>query len=111
MQLQASLNDLSDAGLQVVAISYDSTATLKKFADKEGITFPLLSDPESSIINAYAIRNVEADKNAKLNGVPHPGTFIIDGKGVIRMKLGHEGYKKRHSVKELLTAAEKIAAD
>ena len=63
------------AGIQVVGISYDSVAVLKKFSDGHKITFPLLSDPGSKTIDAYHIRN-EAAKG-KAEGVPNPGTFIL----------------------------------
>ena len=45
--------------MKVVGISYDSVEVLKAFADKQKITFPLLSDPESKTIVAYALKNNE----------------------------------------------------
>ena len=110
MQLQGSVKEFSGVGLQVVAISYDGARTLKNFADKKAITFPLLSDPNSSVIDAYGIRNQEADGRAKSRGIPHPGTFLVDGKGTLRMKLGHEGFRKRHAAEALLKAAREMKA-
>ena len=52
---------------------------LKKFSDREKIAFPLLSDPESKTIEAYHIRNEAAKGRAE--GVPNPGTFIVDQRG------------------------------
>ena len=43
MQLQRSLPDIQRAGLGVVAVSYDSVDTLRAFADKHAVTFPMLS--------------------------------------------------------------------
>jgi peroxiredoxin len=40
-----------------------------------------------------------------LQGIPHPGTFIIDQKGTIRSKLFLESYRKRHPASEVLNAA------
>ena len=102
MELQQSLKALSEAGIQVVAISYDSPEILKRFAKKAEITFPLLSDPKSEAIRAYGIENEEMADHKKLGGVPHPGTFVVDGKGVLLKKLGRDGYRKRHSSMELL---------
>ncbi len=90
----------------MVAISYDSTEILKAFAGKREITFPLLSDEESRVIDAYMIRNKEA--GSRIEGVPHPGTILIDQKGIIRAKLGHEGYRKRHEPEELIKAAKAL---
>lgn len=35
-------------------------------------------------------------------GIPHPTLFVLDRSGVIRGKLGHEGYKERHGSADLL---------
>jgi len=85
-----------------VAISYDSEAILKRFAAKSAITFPLLSDAGSKTIDAYGIRNKEAPE--RWDGIPHPGTFIIDQQGIIRAKIFRESYKERHSSAELIQA-------
>ena len=97
------MKSIDDAGIQVVGISYDQQAILKKFADKSKITFPLLSDPESKTIDAYHIRNAAAKGRAE--GVPHPGTYIVDQDGVIRAKIFLEGYRDRHTTDALLKAA------
>jgi len=86
----------------MVGISYDSATILKRFSTKSAITFPLLSDPGSKTIEAYGIRNKEAPE--RWNGIPYPGTFIVDAKGIIRSKLFLEGYKDRHAVEALVEA-------
>jgi peroxiredoxin len=75
---------------------------LKRFAGQKNVTFPLLSDAGSKTIDAFGIRNKEAP--ARWNGIPHPGTFVIDQKGVIRAKLFLEGYRERHAVDALVKA-------
>ena len=65
------------------------------------------SDADDQTIDAYGIRNTEA-AGSRIDGVPYPGTFIVDQKGIIRSKLFLEGYKKRHAV-EALTKALKNA--
>jgi peroxiredoxin len=106
VQLQRDLKSIEDAGIQLVGISYDEPAALKRFADQMKITFPLLSDPESKTIDAYHIRNEAA--RGKALGVPNPGTFILDQEGVIRAKLFLEGYRERHTTEALIEAAKTI---
>jgi peroxiredoxin len=106
VQLQTDIKSIDDAGIQVIGISYDSPAALKKFSDRAKITFPLLSDPESKTIDAYHIRNKAA--RGKAEGVPEPGTFILDQEGVIRAKLFLEGFRVRHSTEELVKAAKAV---
>lgn len=107
--MQSDLEKIKEAGLQVVGISYDSPEVIKKFANSHSIAFPLLSDPESRTINAYHIRNTDAD-DGQIKGVPHPGTFVVDDKGIVRAKLGREGYKERHSSMDLINAAKALDA-
>ena len=90
----------------MVAISYDSVQILKRFADKSAIKYPLLSDEGSKTIDAYGIWNKEAPE--RWNGIPHPGTFILDQKGVIRAKLFLENYRER-SAPEAVAKALKAA--
>lgn len=101
--MQKHLEEIESAGGRVVAISYDSLDTLKRFARSSGITFPLLSDTDSKTIEAYGIRNLES-AGSRIDGVPHPGTFIVDQKGIIRFKLFRQGYRDRHTVDALIKA-------
>jgi peroxiredoxin len=78
-------------------------AALKRFADKRHITFPLLSDPDHRVIEAFGVRNREAD-GTRIAGVPYPGVFLIDRAGVIRAKLFYEGYRQRHHSDQILAA-------
>ena len=96
------MKEIEATGGQLVAISYDSVAILKRFAANSAITYPLLSDTGSKTIDAYGIRNKEAPE--RFSGIPHPSTFILDTKGVIRAKLFLEGYKERHAPEALVQA-------
>jgi len=84
-------------------VSYDPESKLRSFARSRDITFPLLSDPDSRTIDAYRLRNLEA--KGRTEGIPHPGTLIVDAKGTIRAKLFHGGYKQRHDADDILKAA------
>jgi peroxiredoxin len=104
--LQEGLPEFQAAGLQIVAISYDPVEVLERFAKKRGIEFGLLSDPDSRTIKDWKLLNAEA--KGKGAGIPHPMTYVLDQNGVIRAKLGHEGYQTRHTVPELIAATKKL---
>jgi peroxiredoxin len=106
VQLQRDLKSVENAGIQLVGISYDEPTALKRFADQMKISFPLLSDRGSKMIDAYHIRNEAAKGRAE--GVPNPGTFILDREGIIRAKLFLEGYRERHKTEALIEAAKSI---
>ena len=90
----------------MAVISYDSAETLKRVAQKRGVTFLLLSDPGSKTIEAYGILNKEASGRAK--GVPHPGIFILDQQGVIRAKLFLDGYRERPKSGDIIQALKAV---
>ena len=90
----------------MVGISYDSVDILKEFTDKKNVTFPLLSDPDSKTIKAYGL--LDAAAKGKQEGIPYPGTFVVDQGGVIRAKLFHEGPVKRHMPDDLIKAAKDV---
>ena len=104
--MQRDLKLIEDAGVQIVGISYDEPKVLKTASERMKITFPLLSDPDSKTIEAYHIRNESA--KGKAEGVPRPGTFVVDEEGVIRAKLFLEGYRDRHTTEALIMAAKAV---
>ncbi len=104
--LEAARADIEAAGVQLVALSYDSPATNAAAAEKLGLKFPLLSDAGSKVIDAYGIRNHEAQGRGA--GIPHPVVFIVDRTGVIRAKLAREAYRDRPESAEIIAAARSL---
>jgi thioredoxin-dependent peroxiredoxin len=74
-------SDLSDAGFAVLGISPDPPAKLAKFRDKEGLTFPLLSDPGREVLRAYGAYGEKTMYGKTTVGVIR-STFVVgeDGK-------------------------------
>jgi peroxiredoxin len=84
VQLQNAKQRFEKQGIKLAAISYDSRAILKDFADRHKIDFPLLADPHSRIIGGFNVLDAEA--TGKNKGMAHPGFFYINSGGVIREK-------------------------
>lgn len=53
VDFQAAGEDLLGTGYAVVGISPDKPEALARFAEQDGLTFPLLSDPDRSTLQAY----------------------------------------------------------
>ena len=81
-----NLASLSAAGYVVLGISKDTLAKLKKFESNEGLTFPLLSDPELAVHNAYATYGEKSMYGKTVMGVIR-STFVIDESGTIEHAL------------------------
>ena len=64
----------------MAAISYDSVAVLKSFADRQRITFPLLSDPDSKVILEGSLRYQACDDHECYipATVPLKWTFLFE---------------------------------
>ena len=81
-----SLTELNDAGVDVVGISPDQPAKLATFRDKEGLTFPLLSDPERLVLTAYGAYGEKTLYGKKTTGVIR-STFVVNPDGVLDQAL------------------------
>ena len=77
-----NLAELNDAGLDVIGISPDKPAKLAKFRDKEGLTFPLLSDPDKEVLTAWGAFGEKTMYGKTVQGVIR-STFVVDEKGKI----------------------------
>lgn len=77
-----SLAELNSAGLDVVGISPDKPEKLAKFRDKEGLTFPLLSDPDREVLTAWGAFGEKTMYGKTVQGVIR-STFVVDEKGKI----------------------------
>ena len=74
-----SLSALQAAGIQVVGISPDSPEKLAKFREKDGLTFPLLSDPDKSVLEAYGAFGGKTMYGKTVVGVIRSTFVIKDG--------------------------------
>lgn len=75
-----SLASLQGAGYDVVGISPDSVDKLAKFAAAEGLTFPLLSDPDHAVAEAYGAWGEKKNYGRTYEGLIR-STVVIDPEG------------------------------
>jgi peroxiredoxin Q/BCP len=78
--------DLSQAGFAVLGISPDSPAKLAKFRDRDGLTFPLLADPDRKVLEAYGAYGEKMMYGKKSVGVIR-STFVVGADGRIEQAL------------------------
>ncbi|EXG80138.1 thioredoxin-dependent thiol peroxidase [Cryptosporangium arvum] len=77
-----SLDSLKAAGLAVIGISPDKPEKLAKFREKESLTFPLVSDPDKSVLTSYGAFGEKTMYGKTVTGVIR-STFVIDADGKI----------------------------
>jgi peroxiredoxin len=80
--IRDTIEDFSGDDVQTLAVSVDSPAVHKKWADEQGYTFPLLSDfwPHGEVARTYGVLQEDL-------GLALRGTFIIDKQGTVAYKV------------------------
>jgi thioredoxin-dependent peroxiredoxin len=81
-QFNENLSAFERSGATVVGISPDGAAKHVKFRDKYGLTFPLLSDPDHGVMEAYGAWGEKTLYGKKSVGTIR-STFLIDAEGKV----------------------------
>lgn len=92
---------------KIFGVSVDPTASHEKFIAKYNLPFPLLSDPERKIVNAYGVWVEKSMYGKKYMGTERT-TFVVDGHGRIAAIL--RKVKPKEHVDLLRGALRKAAA-
>jgi len=70
------------AGYEVVGVSPDSPAALTRFAEKQSLPFPLLSDPEHAVMEAWGAWGEKKNYGRVVTGVIR-STVVVDTAGTV----------------------------
>ena len=76
-----------EKGAVVLGVSKDSVASHKKFEEKYGLPFTLLSDPDKEVIQAYDVWKEKKNYGKVSMGVVRT-TYLIDENGIIVKAFG-----------------------
>ena len=79
---QEALPQLGKIGIAVIGVSKDKMKPIEKFAEKYGLTFPLASDEDKRVAEAYGTWVEKSMYGRKYMGMER-STFLIDAKGLI----------------------------
>ena len=95
--IRDDIADFSNDDVQTLAVSVDTDAVHKAWANDQGYTFPLLADfwPHGEVARQYGVFH-------DASGLALRGTFVIDKEGIVRYKVvnaipdarDHDEYKK-----------------
>ena len=67
---------------KIIGVSRDSIKSHKSFIEKEALNFPLISDPEEEMCNAYGVMKEKSMYGRKYMGIER-STFLIDPQGML----------------------------
>ena len=102
-----NLGVLQDMGVVVLGVSPDSVASHQKFAQKYGLTFPLLADEGAQVATLYGVWKEKKQYGRTYMGIERT-TFLIDENGFVRRvfpKVKVEGH-----VEEVIEAIRSLEA-
>ncbi|PSP46109.1 peroxiredoxin [Halobacteriales archaeon QH_10_70_21] len=75
------LDEFHAAGADLYGVSVDSPFSLREFADRNDLNFPLVGDTEKEVIDAYDVRMDFPPVD--LEGVAKRAVFVVDGSGTV----------------------------
>jgi peroxiredoxin len=126
VELARDFDELEARGIRLVTISYDSGAVLRALAERHGITFTMLSDPSSEVIERFDLLNPVPEwnlgedrgtpgiqeavatyvsvvgANANMVGIAFPGTLILDAEGRVEERYFEDFYIERNTISSVL---------
>jgi len=79
-----SLDALTAQGIVVLGISPDTPDKLATFAERDGITYPLLSDPDKEVLTAWGAFGEKKNYGKVVQGVIR-STVVVDADGVVEL--------------------------
>jgi peroxiredoxin Q/BCP len=85
-EFQESVEPLAAAGYRVLGLSRDAIDKLSRFAERDGLEYPLLSDPDTSVHRAYGAFGTKNSYGRIIEGVIR-STFVIDADGKVAHAL------------------------
>ncbi len=94
---------MQQRGVVVLGVSADSVESHQQFAEKYGLSFPLLADTDTTVSQQYDVWKEKNMYGRKYLGVNRE-TFLIDKDGVVR-KIWHKVKPDDHA-QEVLDAIE-----
>ncbi|RLQ21883.1 hypothetical protein DWB85_09855 [Seongchinamella sediminis] len=95
IQLQQHKAAYDQAGIGIVAMTYDDPALQQAFIDQWGIEYPILHDVDTLSFRTLGILNKSYQPGDDAYGIPYPGTIVINPDGVVVGKLFLEAYSLR----------------
>ena len=103
--MQEALPQLGHTGVAVIGVSKDPMKPIEKFAEKYGLTFPLASDAQTGVAEAYGVWGEKSMYGKKYMGMERT-SFLIDAHG----KIAHVWRKVKVDAhaKDVMTAAKAL---
>ena len=99
--LRDNYSELRRQGYEVVGVSIDSAKSHQRFAEKNSLPFPLISDSDKTLVEAFGVWGEK-----KMAGRTYMGTyrttFIINEEGIVERIIGPKEIKVKEHARQIL---------
>jgi len=104
VELAGQAETFRKRGIGVASVIPEPVATIKEFATKHGLDYPVLSDADAAIIRRFGIVDRTFNGTGDLAGkdIPYAGTFLVDEHGVIKEKFFEQAAENRRTTASIL---------
>ena len=103
MELQGDYDLIKDLDADILAISTDDLSGAAFAVDGLGLEFPILYDPEASVVKEYGVFNLLGDRMAA------PATLLLDRTGKIQWQYVGKSINDRPSNQEIIRRLRELA--
>jgi peroxiredoxin len=100
------LPEFKAADIVPVAISVDPPEVSRELASKAGLTFTLLSDPDTATIRSYHLLHTGGGPDG--HDISRPAEFLVDPLGTVRWINLTEDVRVRARANEMLAIAKNL---
>ena len=99
--LRDNYSELRKAGYEVVGVSADSQASHQRFAAKNELPFPLISDSSHTLMDTFGVWGEKKMAGRTYMGI-HRTTFIINEDGIVYRIIGPKEIKTKVHASQIL---------
>ena len=99
--LQAHMAELETAGYAIIGVSKDKPELQKKFADKYGLTFPLIADTDTTLLQTLGCWGEKVACGRRTIGTLRT-TYLVDENGVIEKIFSPKEIKTKIHAEQIL---------
>ncbi len=104
MELAGQAESFRKRGIGVASVIPEPAATIKEFATRHGLNYPVLSDADAAIIRRFGLVDHTFKATGDLVGkdIPYAATFLVDEHGTIKEKFFEQAAEDRRTTASIL---------
>lgn len=99
--LQAHKEELAAAGYAIVGVSKDRVELQKKFADKQGLDFPLIADTETTLLQSIGAWGEKVNYGRRTMGILRT-TYLVNEEGIVEKIFTPKEIKTKIHAEQIL---------